>query len=238
MKTSWLAAVLALGLVAGCSQPGVLAPAASPAGPEALRPASSKGSAVGAFVIASGNVCPPANGKPQTVPIDILAETPAAAIISGPFASSFTLTNSDRSGNTHLSRTTIGNSSEEHLTLKYSGKPMTWIRITAKYQITTAYTMIYPGGSCINASPDIVVVHNTGSGSPVTLTGVGALPPYVLSTSSTSSTQGCGSFASTQQTGTSTFVVSSRIEWDWACLVFATANSGNVASGLGVLLTK
>lgn len=187
------------------------------------------------MIIASGDMCPTAAG---TIPIAIATENSSGGAIAGTFATPISLSDSDGTGATKLSRTSVTSTSQENVTLAYkpkTGQTLMLITITATVGNVTAKLKITPNEPCINTTPTIVTA-SKGVVTLVTLKGVGTIGAYNLGTAQGYGKQDCGQDVSVTQKSADTFAVSSRITWVRSCLIFAIADNGNYSTGVGVLL--
>ncbi len=144
-----------------------------------------------AFVMSVDNEFPAAAG---TQAVHLLALDADMNVIVGPYDTPVTLTNSDTTGATTLSATSVGNSTDaSKLTLTWNGTPMTtWVTLTAKtnsplanmYNPTLNGRVLLGSFSGVLSSPTYLLFANTkAAAQTITISGVGsAASPFQANT--------------------------------------------------------
>lgn len=153
------------------------------------------GGTVGSIAMGIDNPVPP-TGAATTVPIRAEALDFDDNIIIGAFDAPLNVADSDATGATKMSASTVSGSSDlANLSLTYSGAiiPSATISLQATSVNSSWYgapasasVLLSPGAHGITVSPSVLVfAGSTAAGQTVTLSGVGTTAPYAMSTGCT-----------------------------------------------------
>ena len=234
----------------GCAQTAAVPPAASPAVPLVAGPGiasvkaggrdTSSANTVSSWVIATTNYCPVTSKGKATIAINVLAENDNGNLIGGTFTAPITLTDNDRSGATKLSKTSVTSNAAGTLSLALNQGAIAPFTVQANSSNQNATMLVAPNAPCVNAAPDILRIADYSGGAQITLAGAnGAAAPYNLGSASTGKAGGCGStVVQIRYVKPGVFSVVSQLTYGMTCLVFATANAGNVITGHAVMIVK
>lgn len=128
----------------------------------------------------------PGIGKPSKITVRVIAADADGYLILGPYSAPLAVTDSDTSGVTKLSATTLHSSTDaSKLTLAYSGKKISTATVSVSAgKKTVAKTELTPGANGIVASPATLLAAYDSPETLVSLGGPGTKAPFTLSTGS------------------------------------------------------
>jgi hypothetical protein len=179
----------------------------------------------------------PKTGASASVRIEVTAADPWGYTIVGSYATPITLRDSDKSGATTLSATTLASSgAASKLKLLYTGKSIVPAIVTASVPAMTAQRIVFsPGGAGIVANPPLLRVSFGNDGTAVRLAGPGTAGPFTLTTlPPDGSHPSCSGFATVSGSG-SDFVV--RANGNLGACWLAARDGGGHKAALPVLIS-
>ncbi|HTA39089.1 MAG TPA: hypothetical protein VK760_08445 [Candidatus Acidoferrales bacterium] len=188
-------------------------------------------SAIAYWLIGASDYCPSAK---ETITIEIAAANSQGELITGNYTPAVVLSDTDKSGATKLSTTSVTKASQS-VTLTYSGKKIPSFQVEMTVGKNSGYATFAPGRSCINSAPAVIVAHNGAAGTSFTIKGVGVAGPF--SVKSPSSGSGCGNAVTTKKQGAQ-FVLTSATTGYGYCFIDAVSKSAGASHGIGVILVK
>jgi hypothetical protein len=188
-----------------------------PSGAEGTSPAgrsvagASTASTIAYWAIGASDYCP---SKKETIALQVVAANSQGSLITGNYASKFILSDTDKSGATKLSATTVTKGNQV-VNLTFSGANVGAFKIQATVGNATGYASFYPRGTCINSNPSVIVVHDSAAATFVTLSG--AAGPYEIQNPSSGS--GCGSAVTIKRRSATEFGLTSATKQFGYCYV-------------------
>jgi hypothetical protein len=186
-------------------------------------------SAIAYFAFGASDYCP---STKETIRIQIFAGNSKGALITGAYSPAIALSDTDTSGATQLSATTVTKASQV-VTLSYSGAAVgTAIIITATVGKIRGSLMFDPGKTCLNQQPLAILLRDGAAGRSVTLAGVGVTGPYDIVT--TSSGYGCGNALTIKKKSSRLFVLTSATTQFGYCFVEGEANGAIRLLGVAI----
>lgn len=232
-----LALLIAMALSA-CTHSAAPLPATAGLSDAAVRPAL-EGSIV-AWALFESDFCP---SKAENIKLAFVALDASGAIIHGSYGTTITLKDTDRSGATKLSRTTISNSRQALVTLSYSGKKISKFYINVKIGSHNGFGTVSPYSPCVNHTPLVLAAHLSGKPTKLTLKGgSGAGAPYFINSSGDYSDD-CNNKVTITQVNAllGQFRIAAATSTPGVCQVQAVATGAKdkgIFHGLNVLLVK
>jgi hypothetical protein len=147
-------------------------------------------STIKAWAIGLSDRCP---SKKETIAVTVGALDANYNLIGGAFSPPMKLSDTDKSGATQLSTTTVTRASQK-IKLTYSGaKIKTFSIIPSVGGHKGTGLTITPDGKCINAKPSLIGVSTVGKGTVVRLSG-NAKPPFIMRALDPLTGLGCNKF--------------------------------------------
>jgi len=196
--------------------------------------------AIVSWALFASDFCP---SKKENVALAFVALDASGSIIHGSYGTTVKLTDTDKSGATKLSRTTIADSAQSIVTLSYSGKKIAPFYVNIFIGKSTAFTTFSPYDPCVNHLPLVLELHLSGKGTKVRVKGAGgAGAPYFM-TSSGDYANACDSRVAVTQISPllGQFVIAPNTSSPGVCQVKATATGAKEKEynhGLAVVLVK
>lgn len=232
-------AILCSVLVTGCAQQ-TGGSAFSPSVGPALQSQSGENAAASSpktWAIGLSDSCP---SKREKITVSLAALDSNYDLITGTYSPPIKLTDTDKSGATHLSHTTITRASTP-IELTYSGAAIGSFRIIPSVgsHMGTGLAIV-PHSTCINANPSFVKVIETGKGAVIALAG-SAKPPFDLRGVDPSTGVGCSRYVHITKVNAKSYRIAPTSPPAYgACAVFALANDGHSKDyfQINVLLIK
>jgi hypothetical protein len=195
----------------------------------------SMGGVVTFLQVALDDPFPPIGSK-TSIPVRITAADAWGYLIVGQYAKAIAVTDSDATGITKLSATTISSSTAaSKLVVAYSGKalkePATIrVAIGSGSKPKPASAALTPGGSGIVASPSFAIASFGSNAAVITLGGPGATGPFSVSTAQDRARDAaCSSFVAVTDLGGGSFAVAASGSLG-ACWLSASDSAGHSAA--------
>jgi hypothetical protein len=191
-----------------------------------------------AFLLAALDDPFPALGTSAKIPVRVVAADADGYLIVGQYASPLAVSDSDKSGATKLSATTLRSSTDaSKLTLAYNGKSVAaaTIAVTGGKKLA-AKVGFAPGAHGIVASPSTLFAAYGATETLLSLAGPGAVAPFTISTGSdgTNDTP-CGAYLSVAASTSTDFALSATGKLG-ACWLAVSDSAGHHA-GVPVLVS-
>lgn len=189
------------------------------------------------WVLGLSDSCP---SKRENISVNLAALDSNYQLITGTYRPPIKLIDTDKSGATHLSHTTITRASTK-ISLSYSGAAIGSFRIipSVNGHMGTGLEIV-PHSTCINAKPSFVKVVTTGKGADVVLAG-NAKPPFDLRGVDPSTGLGCSRSVHITKVNAKSYRIGPSSPPAWgACAVFAVGDGGHSKDyfQINVLLIK